>query len=50
MLQLCGCDWQPAFVKFFQGETRTPDYRSALNEMGEAPVLEHAGLKLAQSG
>ncbi len=50
MLQLSGCDWEPAFVRFFEGETRTPDYRSTLNEMGEAPVLEHAGLKLAQSG
>jgi len=50
MLQLTGCDWEPAFVSFFKGETRTPAYRSGLNEMGEAPVLEHAGLTIAQSG
>jgi glutathione S-transferase len=49
MLQLCGAKWQPRFVDFFGGETRTPEYR-AINEMGEAPVLEHAGRRLSQSG
>lgn len=42
MLQLSGADWTPRFVDFFNGETRTPDYR-ALNVMGEVPVLiDHA--------
>ena len=41
MLNLCGADWQPRFVDYFNGETRTPAYR-AINEMGEVPVLEHA--------
>jgi len=50
MLNLCGADWQPRFVDFFNGETRTPEYRERINAMGEAPVLEHAGGKLAQSG
>jgi glutathione S-transferase len=37
-------------VDFFNGETRTPDYRAQVNEMGEGPVLEHRGRKLTQSG
>jgi len=49
MLNLCGADWEPRFVDFFNGETRTPEYR-AINIMGEVPVLEHAGGRLAQSG
>jgi glutathione S-transferase len=49
MLELAGADWQPRFVDYFNGETRTPAYR-AINVMGEAPVLEHAGQRLAQSG
>jgi glutathione S-transferase len=48
-LQLAGCDWQPVFVDFFNGATRTPEFR-ALNPMGEAPVLQHDGLTLSQSG
>ena len=43
MLALTGADWEPVFVDFFNGETRTPDYR-ALNEMGEVPVLVHGEL------
>ena len=50
MLQLCGAKWEPRFVDFFGGETRTPQYRTEINEMGEAPVLEHGGRRLAQSG
>jgi glutathione S-transferase len=50
MLQLCGAKWQPRFVDFFNGETRTPEYRANINEMGEVPVLEHAGRRLTQSG
>jgi glutathione S-transferase len=49
MLQLCGARWDPRFVDFFAGETRTPEYR-AINEMGEVPVLEHGNLRLSQSG
>ncbi|MDH3688703.1 MAG: glutathione S-transferase C-terminal domain-containing protein [Gammaproteobacteria bacterium] len=49
MLNLCQADWTPRFVDYFNGETRTPEYR-AINEMGEAPVLEHNGKKLSQSG
>ena len=50
MLNLCGAKWAPRFVDFFNGETRTPEYREKINEMGEAPVLEHQGKRLSQSG
>jgi len=50
MLNLCGCDWQPVFVDFFQGETRGAAFRSEVNEQGEVPVLEHGGMRLTQSG
>src|SRR5688572_259093 len=49
MLNLCGADWAPRFVDYFQGETRTPEYR-ALTVMGEVPVVEHDGRRLTQSG
>jgi glutathione S-transferase len=50
MLELCRLPWTPVWVDFFNGETRTADYRAAVNEMGEAPVLEHGAVKLTQSG
>ena len=49
MLELAGADWAPRYVDYFGGETRTPASR-AINAMGEAPVLEHDTLRLAQSG
>lgn len=50
MLALCGADWAPRWVDFFNGETRTPEYRSNVNAMGEVPVLEHRGRRFSQSG
>ena len=51
MLNLIGADWKPVFVDFFRGgETRTPNYRAEVNEMGEVPVLAHGNKKLSQSG
>jgi glutathione S-transferase len=50
MLNLIGADWKPIYVNFFKGETRTPEYRGEVNEMGEAPVLAHGARKLTQSG
>ena len=51
MLNLIGADWKPVYVDFFKGgETRTPKYRSEVNEMGEVPVLCHGDKKLTQSG
>lgn len=49
-LELSGLDWAPVKVDFFGGETRTPDYRCTINEMGEAPVLVDGDVKLSQSG
>lgn len=48
-LELAGCDWAPVFVDFFNGATRTPEFR-ALNVMGEVPIYEEDGLILSQSG
>ncbi|MDQ2080177.1 glutathione S-transferase [Xanthobacteraceae bacterium Astr-EGSB] len=51
MLNLIGADWQPRWVDFFvKGETRSPEYRANVNEMGEVPVLAHGDRKLSQSG
>lgn len=48
-MQLCGYDWQPRYVDFFNGETRGAAFR-ALNPMGEVPVLAEGDLVLCQSG
>jgi len=50
MLELCGLDWSPIFVDFFNGETKTTDYRQNVNEFGEVPVLVHDGKNISQSG
>ena len=51
MLNLIGADWKPVFVDFFgKMVQRTPEYRTQVNEMGEAPVLAHGDRKLTQSG
>ena len=51
MLNLVGADWEPVWVDFFKGGVqRTPDFRSGMNEMGEAPVLASGDRKLTQSG
>lgn len=48
-LTLSGMDWDPVFVDFFNGETRSPAFR-AINEMGEVPVLVDGDTTLSQSG
>jgi glutathione S-transferase len=48
-LELANADWEPRFVDYFGGGTRSPEYR-AINLMGEVPVLLHNGLTLSQSG
>ncbi|MEO9517986.1 MAG: glutathione S-transferase [Paracoccaceae bacterium] len=48
-LELSGLDWEPVFVDFFNGASRSEAYR-ALNTMGEAPLLIDGDLKLSQSG
>lgn len=49
-LELSGLDWEPVFVDFFNGETRTADYRSKINGLGEAPVLIDGDFCTGQSG
>ncbi len=49
LLALAGADWEPVWVDFFHGGTKTPDYL-AVNAMGEAPLLVHGDLRLSQSG
>ena len=49
-LTCAGLEWEPVLIDFFGGETRTPEWRARVNEMGEAPVLEVDGQKLTQSG
>jgi glutathione S-transferase len=51
MLNLLGAAWEPIWVDFFaKGEQRTPEFRTNINEMGEAPALVHGAKKLSQSG
>ena len=50
MLALTDLPWEPVFVDFFKGETRGERYRSEVNELGEAPVLEMEGKRISQSG
>lgn len=47
-MTLAGYPWQPVYVDFFHGGSRTPEFL-ALNEMGEAPVFIEDGLTLTQS-
>ena len=48
-LTLSGLEWEPVFVDFFNGATRTPEFR-AINVMGEVPVLMDGETTLTQSG
>jgi len=48
-LTLAGLDWEPVFVDFFNGATRTPEFRE-INEMGEVPVMIDGDVTLTQSG
>src|SRR6202158_5152274 len=50
MLALIGARWKSIHVDFFQGETRSAQYRQNVNEMGEVPVLVEGARKLSQSG
>ncbi|MAQ82181.1 MAG: glutathione S-transferase [Maritimibacter sp.] len=49
-LQVHGLDWEPVYVDFFNGETRSDAYRAEVNEMGEVPVLVDGDMRLTQSG
>ena len=47
-MSLAGYDWEPVWVDFFHGGSKTPDFL-AINEMGEAPVFTEGDLTLTQS-
>ncbi len=47
LMQALGQRWEPVFVDFMHGMTRTPDWREQINEMGEAPVLDDGALRLS---
>jgi len=49
-LELSGLEWEPVFVDFFKGVTRSPEFRSEVNEMGEAPVMIDGDFRTTQSG
>ncbi len=49
-LEMSGLDWEPVFVDFFGGVTRTPEFRAEVNEMGEAPVMVDGDFRTSQSG
>ena len=49
-LELSGLDWEPVKVDFFGGETRAPEYRADINNLGEVPVMIDGDVKLTQSG
>ncbi len=42
--------WEPRFVDFMNGITRTGEWREGTNEMGEVPVLDDGARRLTQSG
>jgi len=49
-LELSGLTWEAVHVDFFGGQTRTAEFRSDMNVMGEAPVLVDGDVTLSQSG
>lgn len=42
--------WEPRFVDFMNGVTRTGEWREGTNAMGEVPVLDDGARRLTQSG
>jgi glutathione S-transferase len=49
-LNCAGLDWEPVGVNLAGGVTRDSGWRTAMNEMGEVPVLEVADKRMSQSG
>lgn len=49
MLAMCGQAFEPVWTDFGSGMTWTPEWRAAVNPMGEIPVLEEDGVKLTQT-
>jgi glutathione S-transferase len=50
LLRALGQAWEPQFVDFMNGATRSGEWRDATNEMGEVPVLDDGSRRLTQSG
>ncbi len=50
LLRALSQPWQPEFVDFMNGVTRTSEWRECANEMGEVPVLYDGDRRLTQSG
>jgi len=50
LLRALNQPWQPQFVDFMNGVTRTGEWRDTTNEMGEVPVLDDGERRLTQSG
>ncbi len=48
-LSLADLDWNPIFVDFFNGETRSEEF-TKINSMGEVPVLVDQDKNISQSG
>lgn len=48
-LELSGLAWEPVWVDFFNGATRTEAYRE-MNPLGEAPFLQDGDVTISQSG
>ena len=49
-LELGLLEWEPVYVDFFAGASRSAEYRGEINAMGEAPVLIDGNVHLTQSG
>ena len=50
MLRALSQPWEPQFVDFMNGVTRTDEWRKDANEMGEVPILDDGDRRLTQSG
>ena len=48
-MAIADADWEPIYVDFFKGGTRTDEYRD-VNIMAEVPTLVDGDLTLSQSG
>lgn len=49
LLRALGQSWEPIFVDFMNGATRSVGWREQTNEMGEVPVLDDGDYRLTQS-
>jgi glutathione S-transferase len=49
MLRLCGQSFEPVWMDFGGGVTRTMEWRAEDNAMGEIPVLEEGARRLTQT-